>query len=67
MRLAGAPCEGECWLDLGPAAGLYKVIAIPVWTADDDLGPNGENAVGVLLEPLQLRGRKDIPPGSALF
>lgn len=63
------PCEGECWLDLGPSAGRYHVIAVPVWTADEDLGPNGENAVGVLLEPLEAerRGRKSVPLGPALF
>ena len=48
----GTPAEGECWLDLGPAAGRYRVMAIPVWTDDEDVGPNGENAVGVIIEPL---------------
>jgi hypothetical protein len=66
---AGTPCEGECFLDLGPAAGRYQVIAVPVWTADEDLGPNGENAVGALLEPLEPErpGRKIVPTGPTLF
>jgi hypothetical protein len=66
---AGTPCEGECWLDLGPAAGLYHVIAVPVWTGDEDLGPNGENSVGALLQPLETErlGRKKVSFGATLF
>jgi hypothetical protein len=66
---AGTPCEGECWLNLGPAAGQYHVIAVPVWTADEEMGPDGENAVGVLLQPLGTAGggRRSVPPGPALF
>lgn len=54
----GLPCEGECHLDLGPVAGRYHVIAVPVWTDEQELGPNGENAVGAILEPLGRRGGK---------
>lgn len=48
----GRPCDGECWLDLGRSAGTYRVLAIPVWTDDEDLGPNGENGVGAIIEPI---------------
>jgi Zn-dependent peptidase ImmA (M78 family) len=54
---AGTPAEGECWLDLGPAAGPYRVLAIPVWTPDEDLGPTGQNAVGAIIEALDDRRR----------
>jgi Zn-dependent peptidase ImmA (M78 family) len=54
---AGTPAEGDCWLDLGPAAGLYHVLAVPVWTPDEDVGPNGENAVGAIIEALDGRRR----------
>jgi hypothetical protein len=49
----GQPCEGHCSLDLGPAGGQYNVLAVPLWTADQDLGPNGENAVGAIIMPLR--------------
>jgi IrrE N-terminal-like domain len=48
----GKPCEGECHLDLGPAAGRYRVLAVPVWTDNADLGPAGENALAAIIEPL---------------
>jgi hypothetical protein len=54
---ARSPAEGDCWLDLGPAAGLYHVLAVPVWTSDEDVGPNGENAVGAMIEALDGRRR----------
>jgi hypothetical protein len=50
----GQPCDGECWLDLGRFAGTYQVLAIPVWTDDEDLGPNGENGVGAIIEPINM-------------
>ncbi|MCC7134687.1 MAG: ImmA/IrrE family metallo-endopeptidase [Gemmatimonadales bacterium] len=51
----GQPCEGTCSLDLGPAGGKYKVLAVPLWTPDQHLGPNGENAVGAIIMPLRAR------------
>ncbi len=48
----GQPCDGECWLDLARSAGMYQVLAIPLWTVDEDLGPNGENGVGAIVEPI---------------
>jgi hypothetical protein len=50
----GRPCEGECRLDLGPAGGRYRILAVPVWTDDWDLGPCGENALGAIIEPLDV-------------
>jgi IrrE N-terminal-like domain len=57
MAAVGTPSQGQCRLDLGPAAGLYNVIALPVWTREDDLGPARENAVGAIIEPFGT-GRK---------
>ena len=54
----GQPCEGTCSLDLGPAGGEYNVLAVPLWTSDEDLGPNGENAVGAIIMPLRPRASK---------
>lgn len=47
----GNPSEGECFLDLGQAAGTYRVWAIPLWTPDDQVGSMGENAVAGILRP----------------
>ena len=55
---SGRPSEGECWLDLGPAGGRYRVIVVPVWTNDDDLGPAGENAVAAIIEPLEVKASR---------
>jgi hypothetical protein len=46
--------SGECDLDLGQASGRYRVLAIPIWTEASDLGPNSENAVAAVIEPLQV-------------
>jgi hypothetical protein len=45
------PAEDECFLDLGQAAGTYRVWAIPLWTANDQRGANGENTVAAILRP----------------
>jgi Zn-dependent peptidase ImmA (M78 family) len=65
----GQPCDGECWLDLGRSAGAYQVLAIPVWTDDEDLGPNGENGVGAIIEPIDMNpsGNKALHEGHRLF
>ncbi len=65
LAAIGDPAQGECYLDLGPAAGTYKVIALPVWTLDDDLGPAGENAVGAIIEPIDARPRLHKPQAQA--
>ena len=65
----GQPCDGECWLDLGRFAGTYQVLAIPVWTEDQDLGPNGENGVGAIIEPIDMNhsGKKALHGDQRLF
>ena len=54
----GRPSEGECRLDLGPAGGRYRVLAVPIWTEDGDLGSRGENALGAIIEPLELKASR---------
>jgi len=51
----GGPAEDECFLDLGQAAGTYRVWAIPLWTAEDQQGSNRENAVAAILRPTTIR------------
>lgn len=51
----GLPADDECHLDLGQASGTYRVSAIPLWTAEDQLGAAGENTVAVLLRPVSVR------------
>lgn len=52
LAATGSLAEGDCYLDLGPAAGRYHVLALPAWTASGDLGPCGERAVAAVLRPL---------------
>jgi hypothetical protein len=57
----GSPAEGDVYLDLGQASGTYRVWTVPLWTPDDQLGSNGENAVAAVLRPINVRkpkGRK---------
>jgi hypothetical protein len=58
---SGQPCQGTCSLDLGPAGGEYHVLSVPLWTSDEDLGPNGENAVGAIIVPLRARASTRTP------
>jgi Zn-dependent peptidase ImmA (M78 family) len=53
--VTGCAQGGECFLDLGQAAGMYRVWAIPIWTADDNLGSEGENAVAAILQPVSVK------------
>jgi hypothetical protein len=55
---SGQPCDGECHLDLGQAAGTYRVYAVPLWTPTAELGPTGENAVVAVIRPLSVRKPK---------
>jgi hypothetical protein len=52
---SGKPHDADCYLDFGQASGTYRVSAVPLWTPNDELGANGENAVVALLRPLQVR------------
>lgn len=65
----GRPSEGECRLDLGPAGGRYRVLAVPIWTDDGDLGSAGENALGAIIEPLDVKVSKGkwVESGPKLF
>lgn len=51
----GRPADDECHLDLGEASGTYRVSAVPLWTAQDSLGANGENAVAAIQRPISVR------------
>ncbi len=66
----GCPAEDECQLDLGQASGKYRVWAIPLWTADEQLGANGENAVAAILRPVSVpkpKRRKNNSSSAKLF
>jgi Zn-dependent peptidase ImmA (M78 family) len=66
----GNPAEDECFLDLGQAAGTYRVWAVPLWTANDQRGSNGENTVAAILRPRTIRKpyrKKQGSIGSLLF
>lgn len=54
----GEPCEGNSALDLGPAGGQYRVLAVRLWTPDEDLGPTGANAVAAINLPVRRRASK---------
>lgn len=54
---SGLPTDGTCDLDLGSIRGQFKVLALPVWTPDSDVGPHGENAVAAIVMPL---GRENL-------
>jgi len=41
--------DGECYLNLGPLHGTFTVHAVPVFTRDDELGPNGECDVAIVI------------------
>lgn len=41
--------DGECYLNLGPLNGTFTVHAVPVFTRDDELGPNGECDVAIVI------------------
>ena len=55
---SGRPCDGECHLDLGQAAGTYRVHAVPLWTPTEELGAGGQNAVAAVIRPLTVRKPK---------
>lgn len=68
--VTGKPADGDCFLDLGQAAGTYRVSAVPLWAPSDQLGPNGENAVAAIIRPLSVpkqRRRAKQNTGPTLF
>ena len=56
--VTGEPADGECFLDLGQAAGTYAVMAIPLWTDDNQRGANGEYMVAAVLRPIAIKKPK---------
>lgn len=53
---AGDCCsDGEEQLDLGPCQGKFRICALPFFTDDDSLGPNGEKSVLAIVRPMQQR------------
>jgi hypothetical protein len=63
-----SPTDGEYFLGLGQSSGLYRIHAVPLWTPEEECGPNGEVAVAAILYPLQVRRPKkkrdvNTPPG----
>ena len=68
--LTGLPADDQCHLDLGQASDTYNVSAMPLWTAQDQLGSAGENTVAALLRPITVRRttkRQPRPSGPSLF
>ncbi len=43
--------EGACRIDLGTIRGQFAVVALPIFTHDETLGPNGESSVVAILRP----------------
>lgn len=41
-------------LNLGGCEGLFSIAAIPVYTPEDEFGPNQEKCVVALIEPIQI-------------
>lgn len=65
---SGIPSDGVSQLDLGGATGRFRVLALPVWTADPDLGPAGQNGVAAIIEPLDRKAsRASADRGPGLF
>lgn len=67
---SGQACDGECVLDLGQARGTYRVLAVPLWTPDDERGPKREYAVAAIIRPVAVQRpkKKSSPPaGPSLF
>jgi hypothetical protein len=64
LYAAGSTCEpadGVCHLELGQARGTYRVQAVPLWTAEEELGPRQERAVAAILRPTNsIKPRKDV-------
>lgn len=47
------PCDGSMWIDLGSVSGMFAIHAIPIFTPDDRLGPDGSVSVALVLMPHQ--------------
>ncbi len=51
VSVTQTPADGSLWLDLGSVAGEFAVCALPVYTADGTVGPEGSVSVAALLVP----------------
>lgn len=47
------PSDGAMWIDLGTTARNFAVHAIPIFTPEDRLGPDGSVSVALVLRPNQ--------------
>lgn len=47
--------DGEMWLDLGSVSGRFSIHALPIYTAEADLGPAGGCSVVAILRPIARR------------
>lgn len=64
----GTCTEGEVGLNLGGCRGIFHIMAIPLYTEEQERGPNGEMAVATIIEPLDVKARKKIVQlGPTLF
>lgn len=65
----GQPADEDVALELGRSRCTYRVHAIPLWTAAEERGPNGENAVAAVIRPLDKKAspRKKTTPAPSLF
>jgi hypothetical protein len=45
--------DGEEDLDLGPCWGMFGISALPVFTEESALGPNGEKSVVAVIRPAE--------------
>ena len=52
--------DGEEHLDLGPCRGRFKIRAIPLYTEHGELGPRGEKAVVVVIQPLGMKPKSPL-------
>lgn len=53
----GEPQDSQEVLDLGSLKGRFSVRSIPLFTSREELGPNGENGVAIIIQPLSLDSR----------
>jgi len=49
--LAQEPCDGALFLDLGTVAGNFVVHAMPIYTPEQSVGPDGGVSVVAILRP----------------
>lgn len=45
------PSDGSMWVDLSSVSGAFRIHAIPIFTPEDRIGPDGSVSVGLVLRP----------------